>query len=342
MEILILGSGAIGGSVAADFIMAGIPISIADPWPSLIEKVRSDGFHIYLPDSDFQTPSNQALHLSDFAKINPKYDVVFLAVKAQDARWLTEFIKPYLKADGVLIPLMNGMMNSAIASIIGKDRLIGSVIELSAESFEPAVIKRKTPPSKTWFAIGEFDGQISDRLKMLQNLLQHSAKVDFSDQIENAKWTKLVTNAMILAPFAMMKASSYDALSDSNMRQLVLQIGEEAISVGRALGYAIEKIFGLNEQDMLGTPAEISHKLVETLIGHIGKKSQNATTQDVLKGRITETKFINGLIVEQGQKLNIPVTGNQAICQIIEQIESNVISGDQTNIIRACKLAKIS
>ena len=342
MEILILGSGAIGGSVAADFIMAGIPISIADPWPSLIEKVRSEGFHIYLPDTDFQSPSNQALHLSDFAKINPKYDVVFLAVKAQDARWLTEFIKPYLKEDGVLIPLMNGMMNSAIASIIGKDRLIGSVIELSAESFEPGVIKRKTPPNKTWFAIGEFDGQISDRLKMLQNLLQHTAKVDFSDQIENAKWTKLVTNAMILAPFAMIKATSYDALSDSNMRQLVLQIGEEAISVGRALGYEIEKIFGLSEQDMLGAPAEISRKLVETLIGHIGKKSQNATTQDVLKGRITETRFINGLIVEQGQKLNIPVLGNQAICQIIAEIESSRITANYSNISLACKLAKIT
>ena len=342
MEILILGSGAIGGSVAADFLMAGIPISIADPWPQLISKVQKEGFHIRLPDSEFHTPTNQALHLSDFATLNPKYDVVFLAVKAQDARWMTEFIKPYLKDHGVIVPLMNGMMNPTIASIIGKERLIGSVIELSAESFEPGIIKRKTPPSKTWIAIGDIDGKITDRLKMVQKLLSHTATVDFSDQIENAKWTKLVTNAMILAPFAMIKATSYDALADSNMRQLVLRIGEEAISVGRAMGYEIEKIFGLNTQDMQVQPAEISHKLVETLVGHIGKKSQNATTQDVLKGRITETKFINGLIVEQGQTLHIPVLANQAICQIMSQIEAKRIAANEANIALACKLAEIT
>lgn len=342
MEILILGSGAIGGSVAADLLMAGVPISIADPWPTLIEKIRTEGFHIRLPDTDFQTPTNHALHLSDFSILNPKYDIVFLAVKAQDARWLTEFIKPYLKENGFIVPLMNGMMNPTIASIIGKERLIGSVIELSAESFEPGIIKRKTPLSKTWIAIGEFDGHMSDRLQTTQDILRHTAKVDFSDQIENAKWTKLITNAMILAPFAMIKATSYDALSDPNMRQLVLQIGQEAISVGRALGYEIEKIFGLSEQDMQGEPADISRKLVETLVGHVGKKSQNATTQDVLKGRITETKFINGLIVEQGQQLNISVFANQAICQIIEKIEANIIAAEFGNIALAYQLARIT
>jgi 2-dehydropantoate 2-reductase len=342
LEILILGCGAIGGSVAADFLMAGVPISITDSWPKVITKLQTEGLQISFPDKEFQTPTNQALHLSDLARLNPRFDVVFLAAKAQDAKWLSEFIKPYLKQDGIMVPLMNGMMNEAIANIIGKERLIGSVIELSAESFEPGIIKRKTPPSKTWIAIGEFNGQITNRLKMVQDLLSHSAKVDFSDQIENAKWTKLVTNAMILAPFAMIKAGSYDAFSDPKMRQLVLQIGQEAISVGRALGYEIEKIFGLTAEDLAGEPLEISQKLVDTLVGHIGKKSQNATTQDVIKGRLTETRFINGLIVEQGQKHNISVMANQAICQIIDQIETHTLEATPSNIALACQLAKIN
>jgi ketopantoate reductase len=93
---------------------------------------------------------------------------------------------------------------------------------------------------------------------------------------------------------------------------------------------------------MVGSPAQISEKLVETLIGHIGKKSQNATTQDVIKGRKTETRFINGLIVEKGQELNIACPANQAICKIMQQIENHTLTAEHSNIEYACSLAGIT
>lgn len=342
MKILVLGCGAIGSNIAADLILAGYPITVADPWPELVEVIRIRGLKIILPEHVIQTPPIEALHLSDFARLNPRFDVIFLAAKAQDAKWLCEFIHPYLKDDGILIPLMNGMMNSVIAQVIGKSRLIGSVIELSAESFEAGIITRKTPHAKTWMAVGELDGQRTQRLGLVQELLSHTAKVDISEHIENAKWTKLVTNAMILAPFAMLKATSYDALSDSTMQKLVLKIGEEAIAVGHAQGYQLEEIFGLSKTDMLASPTVIAKRLVDTLVGHIGKKSQNATTQDILKGRTTETHFINGLVVTKGIEEGLLTPANQAICQIIKAIELQELTAGPENIQRASQLANLA
>jgi 2-dehydropantoate 2-reductase len=105
MKILILGGGAIGGSVAADLLMAKVPITLADPWPDLVNHVRTQGISIQLPEGQLQTPPHNALHLSDFASQNVQYDIVFLAVKAPDARWLSEFIKPYLAPNGFIVPL---------------------------------------------------------------------------------------------------------------------------------------------------------------------------------------------------------------------------------------------
>jgi 2-dehydropantoate 2-reductase len=227
--------------------------------------------------------------------------------------------------------------------VVGNNRLLGSVIELSAESFEPGKIKRKTPPSKTWIGLGEINGSISPRLNIVKNILQHSAKVDFSNKIENAKWTKLVANAMILAPFAMIRASSYDSLADPLMRKLIPQIGEEAIAVGNQLGYQIEGIFGLRAEDMIGSPAQISEKLVETLIGHIGKKSQNATTQDVIKGRRTETRFINGLIVEKGELHHIFMSQRiKQFVKLCKKLTDRTLSAQLNNIEYACALAGIA
>ena len=143
---------------------------------------------------------------------------------------------------------------------------------------------------------------------------------------------------MVLAPFAMLKAESYAALQLPKMRQLVLDLGIEAIAVGQALGYPVEGIFGLTVEELGKTPKQISEKLVSTLISHIGKKSQNAVTQDIIKKRRTETSFLNGLVVCQGLACHIPTPANRAIVEVIRRIELQEIAAGMENIDLAISL----
>ena len=83
---------------------------------------------------------------------------MLLAVKSNDHRWMAEFIKPYLKSDGVLVGVQNGMNDDSLASIVGRERTVGCVVELSAEIFTPGLVKRNTTRKTTWFAVGELDG----------------------------------------------------------------------------------------------------------------------------------------------------------------------------------------
>lgn len=338
-KILILGSGAIGCCVAADFSKAQIDFQILDPWPDVISVIKSRGLHITMSHEEIQTNPLKGIYLHELANTTECFDIIFLASKANEARWLTEFIKPYMHPQSVIVGLMNGMTNQSIASIVGQDRVIGCVLELSAESFVAGHIKRKTPISKTWMCLGELKGEITPRLIEIQKLLQNVATVDISKNIESAKWMKLVTNAMVLAPFAMLKANSYDAIHLPQMQKLMMNIGIEAIAVGSALGYSIEGIFGLTVAQLGTTPQQISENLVNTLISHIGNKSQNAITQDIIKKRRSETPFINGLIVEQGKSCDIPTPANQAIAEIIRQIENNEIYACASNIDLAINLS---
>ena len=69
------------------------------------------------------------------------------------------------------------MNEETIVPIIGADRTVASVVELSAEIYEPGLVQRDTTRAGTWFGVGELDGTITERVGEIARLLRHSAKV---------------------------------------------------------------------------------------------------------------------------------------------------------------------
>ena len=330
-RIALVGAGAIGCNVAVDLAAAGHDVTVIDQWPEQVQALRTRGLLVTLPDGPKEFPPLDARHLGELPALRRTFDIALLALKVPETRWHAEFIKPYLAPEGVAVGLQNGMNDDAIAEVLGAARTIGCVVELSAELFSPGETRRKTPKERTWFALGELDGRITPRLGALQSLLSCTANVALTENIRGAKWTKLVTNAMVLAPFAMLGAESYDALQDPAMFDFVRQLGREAIAVGEADGLAIEPIFGIAREEFTGGPDAIAEKLVRTLVGHIGRKSRNAVMQDHLKGRRTETDHVNGLVVERGRVAGIATPANEAVTEITRMIERGEVKPAPSN-----------
>ena len=140
-KIAVLGVGAIGSSIGADLTQAGHDVTLIDQWPAHVKAMKTNGLHVQFKTSQFQVPV-KALNLCDMAAANLMFDIVFLAAKSNDTRWLAEFIRPYVKQDGVVVGTQNGMNDDAIAAIIGRERVIGCVVELQAELFTPGQIQR--------------------------------------------------------------------------------------------------------------------------------------------------------------------------------------------------------
>ena len=92
-RIAVIGAGAIGSSVAADLTAAGHDITIVDQWPAQVEGMKRDGLRIVMPDLELRTPM-RALHLCELAAHHPVFDIVLMAVKSYDTRWLAELNQP--------------------------------------------------------------------------------------------------------------------------------------------------------------------------------------------------------------------------------------------------------
>ena len=330
-KIAVLGAGAIGSSVSADLVTAGYDVTVIDQWPAQVEALRSKGLRVEIPDGNLELPPLKALHLCDLASANLAFDIVLLAVKSNDHRWLAEFIRPYLKDEGVLVGVMNGMNDDSIASIVGRNRTVGCCIELSAEIFTPGLVQRNTTHQGTWFAVGELDGFYTPRAKEIQAILSHVARCDVTNNIYGAKWTKLIANTMTMGPHGLLGLHNAEAVGLPGMADIAVQIGKESLAVGAALGYRIEPIFGLRADEFAGSNEENLVTARQTLMKHVGGRSRTAPIHDHIKGRRSEMEYISGLVSRKGRELGIPTPGNDAVVEIDRKINEGTLKMEPAN-----------
>jgi 2-dehydropantoate 2-reductase len=330
-KVAVLGTGAIGSSVGADLTKAGYYVVLIDQWPAHVEAMKASGLKVTMPDEELHTPVN-TLHLCDVCTLTYQFDIVLLTAKSYDSCWMAEFIKPYLKPDGVLVSLQNSLNDEWIAPIIGFTRDIGCVVELSAEIFEPAQVKRNTARTGTWFGLGELHGRITPRLEELAQILSAAGKTQTTTNIWGAKWTKLIANCMLQAPIGILGLYEWEATQIPQVFEFCIKLGQEAMDVGTALGYTIEAIYGLSPEEFMGSTDEVLKKNLETLVTHIGKEARNSVLQDHLKGRYSEVDFLNGLIVNKGKEAGVPTPLNEGVTSLTKQIQYGSLKPDRSNL----------
>ena len=318
-RIAMLGAGAIGSSVGADLTEAGEDVVLIDPWPAHVEAMRTTGLRVVMPGKDLRVKV-RALHLGELATERPVFDVVLLAAKSYDTVWMCHLITPHLVDDGVFVGLQNGMNEEVITPIVGTKRTIGCVVELSAEIWRPGQVQRDTTREGTWFAVGELDGAITDRAKEVAALLRHSARVDVTENIFGAKWSKLVVNSMTMGPYTLLGLKNWEAAALPGMTEISVRIGRESVAVGERLGYRLAPIFGMSAEQFSGEGDEMLVRAIRVLHGHIGKDATTATVQDQRKGRRTELDHITGTVVRKGRGVGVPTPANDAVLQLAGEI----------------------
>lgn len=330
-RIAVLGAGAIGSCLGASFTDAGHDVTIVDQWPEHVEAMKRSGLKIHAPDRDLQV-GVRALHLCELAAARPGFDVVFLASKAYDARWMSTLIAPYLAADGVVVVTQNGMTDDIVADVTGRERTIGAVVELSAEIFTPGIVQRDTTKDGTWFALGELDGSITPRLEAVRSILSAATRVDLTDDIGGAKWTKLIANSMTMGPFGLFGLRNWEAVKLPGMFEISVQLGRESMAVGAALGYTLQPIFGLTAEEFAGSSDEVLITAMETLMQHVGKASSTAPVHDHKKGRLSELEYINGEVVRRGSEAGVPTPCNEIVLRLDRRICAAELTLDPSNL----------
>jgi 2-dehydropantoate 2-reductase len=319
-RIAVLGAGANGASIGADLTAAGLDVVLIEQWPAHVEKMRADGLRILSPEGELHVRP-RTMHLYEVAELTQDFDVVLMLMKAYDSRWAAQLIEPHLAADGLLVGVQNGMTAGTIEQVVGPQRTMGAVIECSATMTEPGVVHRHTGVSRSWFAVGALPNGPDGRAGEIVGLLRHSGTVQPFDDIEAAKWMKLVSNCTLLVTSAILGLPMLDALHTPGFREVMVAAGNEALAVGVALGHPTLPIFGLTE-DELANPDEIVDIMTDKLFaGFVVPGATTTVLQDWAKGRHSEVDDLNGHVVARGVEVGVATPVNRVVVELAHRIE---------------------
>jgi 2-dehydropantoate 2-reductase len=330
-RIAVLGAGANGASIGADLTRAGLDVTLIEQWPEHVRAMRGQGLRIVMPDETLHV-SVRVHDLCEVATFREQFDVVLLLMKAYDTRWSCQLIEPYLKPDGLVAGVQNGMTVDEIAAVVGPERTMGCVIEVSSMMWDAGVVERNSPPSRSWFAVGSIDPATSGREQEIADLLTLSGSVEIVADIRSTKWMKLVSNATTLVTTAILGLPIVEAMRRPGMRELMLRSGQEALDAGRAQGYEILPIFGL-VADEVRDPDTVVETLLDTLCaGFVLPQTKTTILQDWVKGRHSEVDDINGAVVTAGRRLGLSTTVNEAVVEVAHRIERHQIEPGEHNL----------
>src|SRR5215469_8117921 len=142
MQILIVGIGALGGTIGARAIRAGLPVRLAARNTDSAEELRRSGLQVSGIGGGVRADVIDIAAVEDYGK-GDQFDLILLATKAQDTLDVAPRVLRVLAPGGVMLPIQNGGVARVLAEGLGEDRIVGGFSNLGATMVEPGVYEQK-------------------------------------------------------------------------------------------------------------------------------------------------------------------------------------------------------
>jgi 2-dehydropantoate 2-reductase len=331
-HILIEGIGGIGGVVAARLIQAGYEPTLVTSNLQITDAINQYGLRLTTSEGAVTIPATASTALSDLPP-DQHFDAAYLLMKANTVVEAARATLVLLAPDGFMVTFQNGIVEDAVAAAVGAQRVISGVIGWGGTMQSPGVYE-KTTPGQTY--LGELNGELSYRLGELAKALETSAPVVVTRNIRGVLWSKLAINCALTTLGALTGDTLGVMLRDRRVRQVFARGYSEVIATADALGIKLERIATNPRLLYLPPNANVLDRFFkDALVQTIGRRyggSKASMLQSLERGRKTEIDFLNGYVVEQAKRVNVPTPVNAALVTLIKEIEAGTRPIERNNL----------
>jgi 2-dehydropantoate 2-reductase len=217
VRYVVLGCGAVGGTVAAGLARDGHDVLACDADPAVVSAVAARGLRIEGPVENF-TVAVPAVTPGDLpARIDGP---VLVAVKAHHTASAAALLAGRLRGDAFAVGLQNGLTGGILAGAVGPERVVEAVVNFGADMVAPGVVLRG---NRAAFLVGEPDGTLSARVRSLAGDIADAAA---TPDILGYKWAKQAIGAL-LAATAVSDLPIADVLGDPAYRPLLTELARQ-------------------------------------------------------------------------------------------------------------------
>lgn len=316
--IVIWGAGAIGGTIGAYLVRAGVEVLFVDQARDHVAEINSTGLAIEGPIEEFTVPARAVAP----DRLAGSYPAIWLCTKAQHTADAVRDIAPHLAPGGHILSLQNGLNELTIAEAVGREATLGAFINFGADYLGPG---RILYGGRGAVVVGELDGSDSERLAGTHRLLSLFDKDAITTpDIWGYLWGKLGYGALLFAT-ALTDDSIADVLDMPGYRPVLTALAREMTMLAAAQGVVPRGFNGYDPAafsagaDMLETNASF-----DAMVAHNRKsaKSHSGIWRDLaVRKRKTEVdpQLTRPIAVAEAAGIKMPLT--QRLVSLIQDIE---------------------
>lgn len=332
MRAAIFGAGAMGTVLGAYISRAGRRIDLITRNLSHVSALKNSGAKIE-GTVNFTTPVSAFSPEEMFGE----YDIIFLMTKQRDNVKICEFLSKYLKSDGAICTMQNGLPEPSIASVIGEERTLGCAVSWGATFKEAGCAILTSSPRKLTFSLGAYSINNSNLVKAVE-LLSCMGKVAVEKNFIGARWAKLAINSAFSSLSAITGLTFGEVASYKSTKAIALSMLNEAFEVANACGVKIEKIQGHDIVKIYRCNGGLKRLIALKLLPLAMKNHKHIISgmyYDLKAGKKCDISFINGVIVSMAKEQNIFAPLNEKVLEIAHKIENKEldISADNVSLL---------
>lgn len=297
---VIIGAGAVGASLAAQFEIEGIDYALVGRG-SQIEHIKRQGLSFQRPSGTRQITLN-AFDLSDPPQLNPD-DILLLTVKSQDAASALAFwswrpvagVKGEAAANLPIVTFQNGLATEA-AALRTFANVYGASILTPARFTQTGKVTVGGDPQLGVVTIGRFpSGHDATSERIVADLKRANYLAETSSDISRWKSAKLLHNVRNALELFEGPPDIKTSINDA--------VVAEARAALQAAGYSLA---ASSERT-----SDISNWRIAENSGI--QPGQQSTWQSFTRGASSEVDYLNGEIVLLGRLHDVPTPYNSAI-----------------------------
>lgn len=320
MNILVIGSGAVGSVTAGILAKMGFNVDIACKNRDISDQLNTDGLI-------FKVKKRKFIHfITAYPSVEEtpgNYDYVLLATKSFDIEKPAKEVSKKFSPQGVIVSMQDGYCEEQLARIVGTDRVVGAVVSWGATMNQNGIAEMT---SHGEMIIGKLDGSDDPRLDNLQYILSAIGPTRAVKNIGEYIYSKLIINSCVTTLGAISGLKVGALITDKHLRNLFIRIIEEAIILANALNLEIPDFANRINYYRLVKGTNLYYRIKRhafiRVFGLKYRKIKSSGLQSLERGEKTEIAFMNGYLVNKGKELGIDLPINERLTEMIHEIEN--------------------
>ncbi len=318
-RVLIAGAGAMGTIIGALLTHAGHDVQLLDTNVEHVAALNQNDAKI-IGQLQITVPVTAILP----EQLGGHYDLVVSTTKQTELQTSLQSLLPHLHANSTVLTLQNGIPEDLATQVVGPQRVIGGGMEFSATFIAPGVSELASSPEHLGLTIGTPSGEITPALQAAQQVLQDVGNCALTTQLRAVRYTKLIDNCVCSAVPTALGCILGKALDDKQAMLCIAHLGRECAAVLQAMDITPPTLFGFcpsSENLDFDSATGLQRVIDYWRTVYAPFRDQRASMlQDIEQHRLCEVDFINGKMLHEARKLDVPMPMNKRVIKCIQRL----------------------